>query len=210
MNHKNFIRSVRWLGYSGILINEKPSVYIDPYNLAFPDIGDLILITTDHEHHCAPDEVKWLRKGSTIIIAPERSVGLFQGGDIRPAVPGEKNLIKGLEVDVWPAYTKNREDGHATITGVGYVLTFPSGLRVYHCGHSNMYQERVPELIDVFFLPVGEHSGVTFSAMAELINKVHPKVAIPIHWDTENINKKDFDSVNDLCESEIHVIKAKR
>lgn len=210
MKNKNLIKNIRWLGYAGIFIKEKPSVYIDPFNLAFPDIADLILITTNDEHHCAPDEVKWLRKGATVIIAPEKSADLFQGGEIHPAVPGGKHLIKGLEVEVWPAIIKNDEDDLSSEVGIGYVLTFPSGLRIYHCGHSNMLPSPGPELIDVLLLPVGEHSGVDLLEMPVLINSIKPKVTIPIHWEKEEISKKDFDSIQNSCESEIHVIKAKR
>ena len=136
MKEKINIRNIRWLAHGGCFIKKKPSIYIDPYKLSFPDIGDLILITNSSEHHCSPATVKWLRKGATVIIAPEDCVGLFHGGDVHVAIPGKQFEVKGATIDVVEAYSESLPDQSGDLAGVGYVISYTNGLVMYHAGHT--------------------------------------------------------------------------
>ena len=95
----NLVRNIRWLGYEGVLVNEKPIIYINPYKLAFPDIGDLILYTDNKPEHCSPDDAKWLRKRLNVIAGPADCAGRFQG-DVRPVKAGESVSSQRCEIEV--------------------------------------------------------------------------------------------------------------
>jgi len=210
MDSKKLIRNIRWLGHSGFFIKAKPSIYIDPYNLAFPDIGDLILITNKSEHHCSPEDIKWLRKGATVILAPEECVNLFPGGDIRAAKPGEQHEIKGARIVVLPAYADEESIQSGVETGVGYIIFYPGGPHIYHCGHTKFIPAQLPETVDVLLVPIGKHADLDLSRAIELINLVNPKVAIPVHWDDGSYKQKDLGQLDDHCQAEVVVLKAKR
>ena len=159
---------------------DKPLTYIDPFNLSFPDVGNLILITNADEHHCSPETVKWLRKGGTVIIAPQGAVDLFHGGDVHCAEPGKQFEVKGAVIDVVPAFT-----------GVGYVISYQSGTVIYHCGHT-VGIKKLPEIpIDVFLFNFGAHADLDLIKASELVNQVNSAIAIPLHWDKSDQDKSD-------------------
>lgn len=217
MDYKTIIRNMRtkkqyitWLGYSGFLINEKPVIYIDPFNLAFMDVCDLIIITNKSEHHCSPDDIKWLRQGATIIIAPEDCVELFHGGDIRTARIGENHEIKGARIEILPAYEDADSDQTTPQSNYGCMITFPSGLRVYYSGHTLKIPPLPADEIDVMLFPVTAQAGVDLSRAAELIEAVNPKIAIPMHWEEEFISKDEWAQLNEKCRAQVMLLKPKR
>jgi L-ascorbate metabolism protein UlaG (beta-lactamase superfamily) len=201
-------KKIRWLGYAGFLISEKPSIYIDPYKLAFPDIGELILVTNNHECHCSPDEIKWLRKGSTVIVTPENCANLFEG-DIRGVIPGDKLNIKGAEIEVIPAYINDNPNHPKENGGVGYVITMKDGTRIYHTGDTEIIPEMYEGMADILLVPV--HKDIMNAEQAAaVVNLIKPQFTIPMHWDKKV--KTEVDEVNkfvELCESKIVVQKAK-
>lgn len=210
MDGKKMVRNIRWLGHAGCFIKEKPSTYIDPYDLAFPDIGDLILITDKSEHHCSPDTVKWLRKGATVIIAPSDCVSLFHGGDVHAAKPGDQFEVKGAQIKVLPAFTDETSFQAGKETGVGYIISFPTGPVIYHCGHTSFLPEMISDAVDVLLIPVGEHVGLDLTSAAEIINQINPKIVIPLHWDNEDsLTSKDLSQLDDFCQTNIVLLKPK-
>ncbi len=212
MNSKKKVRNIRWLGHAGCFIKEKPSTYIDPYDLAFPDIGDLILITDKSEHHCSPDTVKWLRKGATVIIAPDECVDLFHGGAVHAANPGEQFEVKSAMIEVLPAYVDETSFQSGKETGVGYIISYPSGLVIYHCGHTHYLPEVISNPVDVLLIPVGKHAEIDLARVAELINQINPKITIPLHWDDDDssFTSNDLMQLNDSCQADVVELKPKK
>jgi len=203
---RSILQTIRWLGHAVLMIKGKRVVYIDPFQLKFPDIGDLILITHDHDHHCSPDDVKWLRKGSTVIVCPPSCVGQFEG-DIRGAKPGDSLSIKGLAIDVVPAYTPEgafhpRESG-----GVGYLLTLEDGLRIYHAGDTGVIPEMQDIKADVALLPVGGKYTMDAAEAAQAANWIRPLLAIPMHWGSVIGSKEDAERFRELCEVKVRILK---
>src|SRR4030066_306522 len=127
MTNKGFLKNIRWVGHAGFLLNEKAGIYIDPYNLAFPDIGDMVLVTHDHPRHCVPDEIKWLRKGSTVIVVPKNCADKFEG-DIRVVKAGDEITVKGVKIEVMPAYTHENPRHPKESGGGGDIITMSDGL----------------------------------------------------------------------------------
>ena len=126
MSNKSLLNKIKWLGHAGFLLDEREGIYIDPYNLGFPNIGDMVLVTHNHPRHCNPDEIKWLRKGSTVIVVPENCADKFQG-DIRAVKPGDSITVKGVKIEVMPAYTPDNPRHPVENKGVGYIVTLSDG-----------------------------------------------------------------------------------
>ena len=209
MNAKKSVKNIRWLGYAGFLINEKPITYINPYDLAFPDIGDLILITDADPNHCAPDTIKWLRKGSTIIIAPENCVNLFTGGAVLSAIPGSTLDAKGAKVDVLPAEGRGEKQSGST-TSVAYVITYPSGFRICHLGKATAIPQEAVEEIDALLIPLGGGDAANAVKAAELANRINPGAIIPMQWDDDPLDPEVLAQFQNLCTPNVVVLKQKR
>jgi L-ascorbate metabolism protein UlaG (beta-lactamase superfamily) len=203
---RSILQTIRWLGHAGFMIKGKRVVYIDPFQLKFPDIGDLILITHDHHDHCSPDDVKWLRKGSTVIVCPPSCAGQFEG-DIRSVTPGDSLSIKGLDIDVVPAYTPDKVFHPRESGGVGYLLTLADGLRIYHAGDSGLIPEMRDIKADVALLPVGGKYTMDAAEAAHAANRIQPFLAIPMHWGSLVGSREDAEHFRELCEVKVRILK---
>jgi L-ascorbate metabolism protein UlaG (beta-lactamase superfamily) len=205
MNH--LIRNIRWLGYEGILINEKPIVYINPYKLAFPDIGDVILFTDNKPDHCSPDDAKWLRKGSTVIAGPAECAERFQG-DVRTIKAGDSVSVKGAGIEVFPVY-ETKENEKIKASGVGLNLKFANGLRVFHPGDTALIPEMQPGMTDVLIIPVKIDDNYRIEEAAAIVNQINPRLSIPINWDGKKESGPMIEEFKKLCNSEVEVLKPK-
>jgi L-ascorbate metabolism protein UlaG (beta-lactamase superfamily) len=203
---RSMLESIRWLGHAGFMIKGKRVIYIDPYQLEFPDVGDMILITHDHQDHCSPDDVKWLRRGATVIVAPETCVSKFQG-DIRAVEAGDTLSIRGVTIEVVPAYNRDKDYHPKEAGGVGYVVTTAESLRIYHAGDTDLIPEMEHIEADVALLPVGGTYTMDAAEAAEAANLIKPRLAIPMHWGTLAGSRQDAERFRELCEVEVRILK---
>jgi len=200
------LQSVRWLGHSGFLLLGKRLAYIDPYKLDFPEVGDIILITHEHSDHCSPDDVKWLRKGETVIVVPASCASKFKG-DVRTVKAGDSLAHRGLKVEVVPAYNIGKEFHPKEAGGVGYIVTTGEGMRVYHAGDTDLIPEMENITADVALLPVGGKYTMDAEQAARAANLIRPKLAIPMHWGTHVGSRQDAERFRALCKVEVRILK---
>ncbi len=200
------LQSIRWLGHSGFLLLGKRLTYIDPYKLDFPEVGDMILITHDHSDHCSPGDVKWLRKGETVIVAPASCASRFKG-DVRTVKAGDTLVHKGLKIEAVPAYNIGKEFHPREAGGLGYVVTTVEGVRVYHAGDTDLIPEMANITADVALLPVGGTYTMDAEQAARAANLIQPKLAIPMHWGAQVGSRQDAERFRELCEIEVRILK---
>jgi L-ascorbate metabolism protein UlaG (beta-lactamase superfamily) len=206
MNNKQLLLNIKWLGHAGFLINEKAGIYIDPYKLGFPDIGDMVLVTHEHDRHCDPSEIKWLRKGSTVIVVPTQCAGKFQG-DIRIVKAGDVITVKGINIEVMPAYTISNPRHAKESGGLGYIITMSDGLRVYHTGDTGLIPEMKEGIADVVLLPIGGENTMDAAQAAAAVDLMKPKVAVPMHWVPGKEGQAEAERFRSLCETEVEFLK---
>lgn len=203
---RSALQAVHWLGHAGFLLQGQRLVYIDPYKVGGTEVGDAILVTHDHGTHCSPDDIKWLRKGSTVIVCPPSCASRFQG-DVREVRPGDTLTIRGIAIEAVPAYNIGKAFHPREAGGVGYIVTLPEGLRVYHAGDTDLIPEMAQVRCDVALLPVSGTSTMGAAEAAEAANLIKPALAIPMHWGATVGSRQDADKFRALCKVEVKILK---
>jgi L-ascorbate metabolism protein UlaG (beta-lactamase superfamily) len=181
------LEQIHWLGHDAFRIEGPPTIYIDPYQLGEDNPpADLILITHDHGDHCSPQDVAKIQHADTTIVTIGAAAEKLTG-DVRVVAPGDTITVKGIDVEVVPAYNVNkfRSPGvpfHPKASGhVGFVVAV-DGQRIYHAGDTDHIPEMADlEDIDVALLPVGGTYVMVPEEAAEAARTIHPGVAVPMH-----------------------------
>ncbi len=182
--------AVTWLGHSGFRIDAgDATVYIDPYRAEDGRQADLILITHGHYDHFSPQDVERLSGERTRLVAPA-AVAERVSGQVTSVAPGDvvRPERGGVEVRALPAYNTSKRDGsgepfHPPEAGwVGYEINV-RGERLYHSGDTDV----IPEMddvagVDVALLAVSGTYVMTAEEAAEAARRIHPRVAVPMHW----------------------------
>jgi L-ascorbate metabolism protein UlaG (beta-lactamase superfamily) len=209
MSNKHLLANIKWLGHAGFFISDKAGIYIDPYNLGFPDVGDMVLVTHEHARHCVPDEIKWLRKGSTVIVVPTQCADKFQG-DIRTVKAGDMITVKGVKIEVQPAFTPSNPRHQKDSGGLGYIITMSDGIRVYHTGDTGLIPEMKEGIADVVLIPIGGETTMDAVQAAAAVNIMKPKIAVPMHWVSGKDGQAEAERFRSLCETEVEILKPVR
>ena len=151
--------------------------------------ADLILISHHHQDHVKQVTIKRLKHNNTLVVAPERCIGLL-GDDLRVVAPGEEFTFRGMTIRMVAAY--NAEKGSSTRKvhhrgdGVGYVLTV-EGKVIYHAGDTDF----IPEMkalgwVDVALLPIGGTFTMNYSEAVRAATAIKPQIIIPMHRNKED------------------------
>lgn len=173
------VKNIHWFGQSSILIESTTAnIFIDPVNIKKNVKADIILITHSHGDHFSKDDIKKISKEGSIVIAP-----FDIDGKNKVLTPGKSITIKGIKIDVVPAYNIKKTQFHPrTNNFVGYIITI-DGVKIYHAGDT----ERIPEMknisCDIALLPLGQ--TYTMESVDDAIQSaldVKAKIAIPIHF----------------------------
>jgi len=121
------------------------------------------------------------------------------------AVSGQYKVIKGPgEYELKDTFITGIATWHDTAEGqklgknTVYVVEM-EGVRLCHLGDlgHQLSSEMVEDVgdIDVLFLPVGGVSTIGGSTAAEIVRRLSPKVAIPMHYKTATL-KKDLEPLD--------------
>ncbi|RLE92162.1 MAG: Zn-dependent hydrolase [Thermoprotei archaeon] len=147
------------------------TVVIDPHDGASLGIappsckGDVILVTHDHFDHNAV----------SIVAKPD--------SEILVMLRGEKT-VKGVYVKGIKTYHdkfEGRQRGENTV-----YLFIVDGIRFAHLGDLGhvLNESEIKELgeVDVLFIPVGGTYTIGAKEAAEIVNKLSPKLVMPMHY----------------------------
>jgi L-ascorbate metabolism protein UlaG (beta-lactamase superfamily) len=181
------LESVEVLCHSSIKISKGKTIYIDPFNIDknYND-ADLIFITHDHYDHYSEEDIDKIKKDNTIIISPK---GLYQKiidygfkeNFIISVEPNESKVISNIKFETIPAYNINKQFHPKANNWLGYIIEI-NDIRYYIAGDTDLTEENQKVKCDVAFVPVGGTYTMNYKEAAQLINKITPKIAIPIHY----------------------------
>ncbi|MCR5252024.1 MAG: MBL fold metallo-hydrolase [Lachnospiraceae bacterium] len=163
------------------------NLYIDPFELEeCPKDAACIFITHDHYDHFSPKDIEKAACADTILVVPEKMEAKARTvqdlvGKIVTVKPGTFHEIGGLEVETVPAYNIMKPFHPKKAGWVGYVLHV-NGKRIYAAGDIDAIREAAAVKCDVALVPIGGFYTMDAKKAAELINAMHPSVAIPVHY----------------------------
>ncbi len=197
-----------WLGHATFLIeSEGKNILIDPWVQNNPmcpkewkNLGDkridLMLCTHGHFDHIG-DAVEIAKRHQPMVIGVfelchwlerkgvKNTSGMNKGGTQR---------LKQFGVEVTMVHADHScgiSDGNDIVYGgeaCGYVLTFTSGLRLYHAGDTNVFGDMkiIRDLYgpDVALLPIGDHYVMGPREVEYACGLLLPTTVIPMHFGT--------------------------
>jgi L-ascorbate metabolism protein UlaG (beta-lactamase superfamily) len=160
------------------------TVYIDPWGIRDDDPpADVVFITHAHFDHFSPEDLERVRKEGTRFLAPH-DVARELSGEVTPVAPGDSLEVRGIRVQVVPAYNvvEERLEFHPKANRwVGYVLEL-AGATYYHAGDTDHAPELSEVRADVAFLPIGGTYTMDPVEAGGLARAISPQLAVPIHY----------------------------
>lgn len=194
MNDK--IENIEILCHSSIRIKNKNIIYIDPFKIEknYND-ADLIFITHDHYDHYSEEDIDKVINKDTIIIVPDGLLTKLLKKEIdkdRIVVvkPNNEYKIDEVSFETIPAYNINKKFHPKENGWVGYIINLDS-TKYYIAGDTDITEENQKVNCDIAFVPVGGTYTMDYIEAASLVNKIEPKVAIPIHYGSIVGTKQD-------------------
>ncbi len=204
MRLEETIKKIHWLGHDGIRIDGSTVVTIDPFRISSLKPSDIILISHEHFDHNSPEDVEKIRKSDTVILADATSAKKLQG-EVRVVAPGDKLSVKGVEIEVGPAYNTNK-DFHPRAAGMLSFVFKLDGVRYYHAGDTDFIPEMKQLDVDVAFLPVSGTYVMTAEEAAQAARAINPKIAVPMHYGEIVGSESDAKRFQKELEGQIEVV----
>ncbi len=162
-------------------------IYIDPFQTPYAtNDASFVFITHDHYDHFSPEDIEKVVGPDTTLIIPEKMQNKTESvadlfSKIITVKPGNYREISGLEIETVPAYNILKPFHPKSAEWVGYILHL-GGKRIYIAGDTDATKEAKAVKCDIALVPIGGTYTMDNKKAAELINEIHPEVAIPVHY----------------------------
>lgn len=193
---------------SSILISGNVKIYFDPIKIDKKYDADYIFITHSHYDHFSKEDILNIKNDKTVIVCPYDiyddclKIGFNEEKVVR-VKPNEEYDFGVINFKTVPAYNVNKPF-HAKENGwLGYVLKF-DGKSYYVAGDTDGLEENTNIKVDVAFIPIGGTYTMDALEASKFVNKLKPKVVVPIHY---GMVVGDFNDVNTFIENTNSSIK---
>lgn len=207
---------IRWYGHDTFTLEKGLTICIDPYKLSRSIPADIILISHNHFDHLSLDDLKKTSSPNTIIVSANECISQLSKIPSKERiglVPGQEKILNDVKIRAVPAYNidKINPDTHKPFhpkedNKIGFVITI-DGISIYHTGDSDLIPEMNDLKIDVFLVPVSGTYVMTAKEAATAVEKIKPKVAIPMHYGTIVGSETDAKEFKDMVKScEVHIL----
>ncbi len=205
MKTEELVKKIHWLGHDGIWLEGSVNLCIDPFQITTTRPADLILITHDHFDHCSPEDVAKIQRKETTIVTDAPSATKFKG-DVRVVSPGERLQVKGVDIEVGPAYNLNKDFHPRKAAMLSFVISL-DGVRYYHAGDTDFIPEMKDLRVDVAFLPVSGTYVMTAEEAIQAARAIKPALlAIPMHYGAIVGSEDDAVKFKKALQGEIEVV----
>ena len=202
------LENIEVLCHSSIKFNREKIIYFDPFKIEqnYND-ADLIFITHDHYDHFSEEDILKVKKDNTKIIVTadlkEKSLDLgFDQENIITVMPNQEFIVDGINVTTVPAYNLNKKFHPKENNWVGYIIEL-DGIKYYIAGDTDITDENMNVKCNVAFVPVGGTYTMTADEAAYLVNRIMPKIAVPIHYGSLVGTKEDANKFIELLNDDI-------
>jgi len=205
---------IYWLGHASFkLVIDGKIIFIDPYKINTKDKADYVLITHEHYDHLSIEDLqKIVKDGTTIIATADCQSALMRLNakiDLKVAMPNATFDFDSFSIECLPAYNINKHFHPKVHDWVGYVIKTKE-LYIYHAGDTDVVpeQQELAKYADklLMLLPVGGTYTMDWKEAVELVKKIKPYMAIPMHY-AKIVGSKE-DAMNFVKEVEASGIKA--
>ena len=206
---------IKWLGHDSFSLVGNVTIMVDPFKMAKQEKADLVLISHNHFDHCSVDDIKNVSTNGTSIVAAKECIEMIKGFDFKEKIgisPGEEKTVKGIKIKSIPAYniTKINPDTKKPFHPkedhkVGFLFEL-NGITIYHAGDTDLIPEMSDLKPDIALLPVSGTYVMTAQEAAKAVEKIKPKIAIPMHYGIIVGSEKDaieFKQLVKSCEVQI-------
>ena len=210
MDLRETVKKIHWLGHDGIRIDGSTVVLIDPFQILAAKPADLILISHEHYDHNSPEDVVKSQKGDSVIVTDSATARQLKGdkkitSEIKVAAPGDRLTVKGVEIEVGPAYNTNKEF-HPKAAGMLSFVIKLDGVRYYHAGDTDFIPEMNRLNVDIAFLPVSGTYVMTADEAVQAAKAIKPKIAIPMHYGAIVGSEADAIKFKKALEGQVEVV----
>ena len=195
---------IEWLGHATVLIRGDKNVMVDPWKLRKAEPVDLVLVTHDHYDHCSPEDVAKVRGPGTIVVAPPDAAAKL-GPGVQPISPGRTLEVAGVTILATAAYNLKKQFHPKANGWVGFVITL-GGESIYIAGDTDRTPEMDAIRADVVLMPVGGTYTMTAEEAADAVNKIKPRLAIPIHFGDIVGSAADAQRFKSLCSVPVEIL----
>ena len=187
-----------------LIINEHSSIkiyirnkifYFDPFNIneEYKD-ANYILITHDHYDHFDFKSIKKISNDNTIIIYPKsidekiyNQINKFVFKKIIKMSQNDNIVLKennfDIKITTIPAYNIGKNFHKKEFGYVGYILDIDDK-KYYVLGDTDITEDNKNIKCDIMFIPIGGTYTMDYKQAAEYVNRIKPKIAVPIHYGT--------------------------
>lgn len=204
------IERIRWLGHASFAVEGEPLIYIDPWKLGPSEAkAGVVLISHSHYDHFSAEDIAKIADGETEVVCPS-DVASKLSLRATSVVPGSRVSLKGVEVEVLPAYNLKKPFHPRSDLMLGFVVSL-GGQRLYYAGDTDFTPEMAALAdIDVALLPVGGRFTMDAEEAAEAAEAFRPKVAVPYHWGDIVGSREDAERFARLYGGETRILEPKR
>ncbi len=201
---------IQWLGHDSFLLTGNIKIMTDPFKITKQEKADLILISHNHFDHCNIDDLKNVSTEDTTIVAANECIDMLKGFAFKEKIgisPGQEKTVRGIKIRSVRAYNLDKinpdtkkpfhpkEDDK-----IGFLISL-NGITIYHTGDTDLIPEMSDLKPDIALVPVSGTYVMTAQEAAKAIEKIKPKIAIPMHYGTIVGSEKDARDFKQLVKS---------
>lgn len=181
--------NIQYYGHSCFKITTKPAgrgqedvnIFLDPFDKTVglrPPQGSADLVLVSHDHH------------------DHNNASALRGEPVILDIPGEYS-VRGVNIQGIASYHDQKEEVANTI----FVLE-SEDLRICHLGDlgTDLSSKQLDLIdgVDVLMIPIGGKYTIDFKQAVDLIKKIEPKIAIPMHYKIKG-SLIDIDNEKNFC-----------
>ncbi len=193
---------------SAIKIKEDKIIYFDPYQIKdkYKD-ADYIFITHDHYDHYDEESIKNIMTEKTKIIIPICLLEKIKKitTNYLAVLPNNKYSIDDIYFETISSYNINKPYHPKEKNYVGYKMKIGNEY-IYVLGDTDLTEEVLNTKADICFVPLGGTYTMNVEEAAKYINKIRPRLAIPIHYGSIIGSKELHKEFRKLVDSDIEVV----
>lgn len=203
------MEKIEVLIHSSIRFIGEKRIYFDPYQIreTYQD-ADYIFITHPHYDHLSLEDIKKVKKETTIIVSPIETKQilkqLFEEKNMIGVKPKEEIILEGIQIKTVPAYNLEKPFHPREKGWVGYLITMED-TTYYIPGDIDAIPEAKEIVCDLAFLPVGGTYTMNAKEAAILANQMNCDKFIPIHYGSIVGKKEDAEEFKRLVKKKVEI-----